>query len=169
MLRDRKPTRVAVFLPTKSPLYSIPNNEVVATSCSTLAVDPIESRAKLMTIWKWDRLTIFAFDIWYDRYDWATAHHQVDLPVLHIDYGKRYSSVKVGGQKIRDEVNRFVAKQHECHGWDAKPPYFQDQTGPKVPTYMNPRCRTYAKENGTIERMVKTPPPGSSSAYPSAT
>jgi hypothetical protein len=36
-----------------------------------------------------------------------------------------------------------------------------------VPTYMNPRSVTRAKEDGTIERIVKTPPPGSTSAYSS--
>ncbi|CAG9950321.1 unnamed protein product [Clonostachys rosea f. rosea IK726] len=52
MLRDQKATRVAVFLRTKSPLYPIPTNDVLATACFTLAADPIESRAKLMTVWK---------------------------------------------------------------------------------------------------------------------
>ena len=136
-------------------------------ACSTLGINPSESRAKLMTIWKVERLTIFAFDVWYDKYDWATAHHKVDLPVLLVDYGKRFSSIKIGGSKFRDDVNSFVASQHECHGWDAKPPYFQDQTAPGVPTYKSPRCMKMVGKDGVIRRAVKTPPPGSTSAYPS--
>lgn len=167
MLQKQSPMRVVVFLRRKSPLYSLQNDEVVAKACCTLNIDPVASRAKLMTIYKWDRLTIFAFNIWYDGYDWATAHHKVDLPVLLVDYGKRFSCVKVCGQAFCDEVNRFVARQHELHGWDAKAPYFEDHTIPGVvPTYGNPRCVGLIGPDGITRRKVKTPPPGSTSAYP---
>ncbi|RKK76936.1 hypothetical protein BFJ68_g18008 [Fusarium oxysporum] len=166
MLQNQNPTRVVVFLRKKSPFYSLSRDEVMVKACGSLGIDQVKSRAKLLTIWKCDRLTIFAFDLWYDDYDWATAHHKVDLPVLLVDYGKR-SYVKVAGHEFQDEVNTFVARQHELHGWDAKPPYFQDQTGPEVPTYGNPRCVMVVGEDGTTRRAVKTPPPGSTSPYSS--
>lgn len=159
--------RIAVFLRKKSPKYHLGNNEVLAEACCTLGIDPEASRAKLMTIYKWDRLTIFVFNVWYDDYDWATAHHKVDLPVVLVDYGKRMSCVKVCSQEFCDEVNHFVARQHELHGWDAKPPYLQDTTLPGVvPTYPNPRCVTLEGQDGIARRQVKTPPPGSASAPP---
>ncbi|KAF5024697.1 hypothetical protein F66182_3226 [Fusarium sp. NRRL 66182] len=166
MLQNQNPTRVVVFLRKKSPFYSLERDEVMVKACGSLDIDQVKSRAKLLTIWKCDRLTIFAFDLWYDDYDWATAHHKVDLPVLLIDYGKR-SYVKVAGHEFQDEVNNFVARQHELHGWDAKPPYFQDQTGPEVPTYGNPRCVMVVGEDGTRRRAVKTPPPGSTNPHSS--
>ena len=141
---------------------------MVARACSTLGIGTEESRAKLLTIWKVHRLTIFTFDVWNDGYNWATAHHKVDLPVLLVDYGKRLSYVKVGSQDFRDKVNDFVARQHELHGWGARPPYFQNQTGPGVPTYGNPRSMKMVQEDGTVRRAVATPPPesaGGSSSY----
>ncbi|KFH42701.1 hypothetical protein ACRE_065530 [Hapsidospora chrysogenum ATCC 11550] len=125
----------------------------VTKACRTLGIDPVASGAELMTIYKWDRLTIFVFKVPYDGYDWATAHHKVDLPVILVDYGKRLSLVKLCGQEFCDEVNQFVARQHELHGWDAKPPYLQDHTLPGVvPTYPNPRCvRTSMRNMGDPE------------------
>ncbi|KAI1116267.1 hypothetical protein F5Y14DRAFT_76165 [Nemania sp. NC0429] len=163
-LQAQRPTRVVVFLRSKSPLYSLEPGEITTRVCRTLGIDPGESRAKLMTIWIWHRLTIYAFDLWYDAYDWATAHHKVDLPVLLVDYGRRMSYVKIAGRELRDRANDHVARQHEQHGWDAKPPYLQDQTGPVAPTYGNPRCVEVVGEDGTVRRAVKTPPPGSASA-----
>ncbi|KAJ9160835.1 hypothetical protein NKR19_g2844 [Coniochaeta hoffmannii] len=113
--------------------------------------------------WKWPRLTIFVFDLWYDQYDRATAHHKVDLPVLLVDYGKKYSVVKLASREFRDEANNYVAEQHRLEGWDAKPPFFRDQTGP-TPTYPNPRDVKITEADGTIRRLVKTPPPESDSA-----
>ena len=131
--------------------------------CSTLRVGPVQSCEKLLTEWKWPQLTIFALDLWHDAYDWATAHHGVDLPVLLVDYGKRYSFVKLGSRAFRDEVNQFAAEQHRLEGWDAKPPFFRDQTGP-TPTYPNPRDLKMTEADGTICRQVKMPPPGLTSA-----
>ncbi|KAH7190777.1 hypothetical protein DER44DRAFT_815864 [Fusarium oxysporum] len=143
MLQNQNPTRVVVFLRKKSPFYSLSRDEVMVKACGSLGIDQVKSRAKLLTIWKCDRLTIFAFDLWYDDYDWATAHHKVDLPVLLVDYGKR-SYVKVAGHEFQDEVNTFVAR-----------------------TYGNPRCVMVVGEDGTTRRAVKTPPPGSTSPYSS--
>lgn len=111
MLQTQNAMRTAVFLRKKSPLYSLENDEVLVKACGTLGIDPVASRAELMAIYKWDHLTIFVFNVWYDDYDWATAHHQVNLPVVLVDYGKRLSSVKVCSQAFCDEVNHFVAKQ----------------------------------------------------------
>lgn len=147
-----------MFLREKSPLYPLEGNEAVARACSTLSVDPADSRAKLLSIWKVYRITIFAFDLWNEAYNWATAHYKTDLPVILIDYGKRLSYVRVGSQGLRDEVNGFVANQHRLHGWDVRPPYFQDQTGP-VPTYLNPRDQGLVQPDGTVRRMQLTPPP----------
>lgn len=167
MLEKKGPMRIAVFLRKKSPVYSLVNDEAVARACSTLGIDPASSRAQLMTIYKWDRLTVFAFNLWYDGYDWATAHHKVDLPVVLVDYGKRMSFVKVCSKEFCDEVNTFVARQNELHGWDAKPPYLQDHTIPGVvQTYPNPRCVKVVGPDGVARRRVKTPPPGSDSAIP---
>ncbi|KAJ2901517.1 hypothetical protein MKZ38_001745 [Zalerion maritima] len=95
VLESRKPTRIAVFLRANSPFSSLQRDDVVPRACSTLGIDPSESRAKLMTVWKVQRLTIFTFDVWYDDYDWATAHRKVNLPVILVDYGKRLSCVKI--------------------------------------------------------------------------
>jgi hypothetical protein len=155
MLQEQNPMRIAVFLRKKSPLYSLDDDEVVVKACSTLGIDPVASRAKLMTIYKWDRMTIFAFNVWYDDYDWATAHHKVDLPVLLVDYGKRLSNVKVCSKEFCDEVNQFVARQHTLHGWDAKPPYLQDHTLPGVvPTYPDPRSVNLIGADGIARRQT---------------
>ncbi|KAL2174140.1 uncharacterized protein P884DRAFT_294575 [Thermothelomyces heterothallicus CBS 202.75] len=168
MLQKQIPMRIAVFLRRKSPLYPLGNDEVIAKACYTLHIDPEASHAKLMTIYKWARITIFVFNVWYNDYDWATAHHKVDLPVVLVDYGKRLSFVKVCSQEFCDEVNQFVARQHELRGWDAKPPYLEDHTLPGVvPTYPNPRYVRLVGPDGVARRQVKTPPPGSTSAYPS--
>jgi hypothetical protein len=152
--------RVAVFLRKKSPLYSLGTDDVVPRACRTLGIDPLASRAELMTICKWDRLTIFVFNLWYDGYEWRTAHHQVDLPVVLVDYGKRLAFAKVCGHEFCDEVSQFVARQHELHGWDAHPPYLQDHTIPGVvPTYPNPRCVKLVGPDRIARRQVKTPPP----------
>ena len=148
-----------MFLRTKSPLYGLEADEAVVRACSTLGVCPEESSAKLLTIWKVHRLIILTFDMWNDGYDWSTAHRKVNLPVLLIDYGKRLSSVKVGSHDFKDKVNGFVARQHELHGWDARPPYFQDQTGPGVPTYGNPRSMKMVQSDGKARRAMTTPPP----------
>ena len=132
---------------------------MVLRACSTLGVDAEESGAKFLTVWKVQPLTISFFDLWNNGYNWAMAHHKVDLPVLLIDYGKKHSSVRVGGRKFRDEVNDFVADLYELHGWGAEPPYFQDQTGPGVPTYGNPRSMNVLQPDGMVRRAVATPPP----------
>ncbi|KAK4034924.1 hypothetical protein C8A01DRAFT_48811 [Parachaetomium inaequale] len=156
MLQQQSPLRIAVFMRKKSPLYSLGNDEVLARACSTLGIDPVASRARLMTIYKWDRLTHLRL------------HRVANLPVVLVDYGKRLSCVKACSQEFCDEVNHFVARQHELHGWDAKPPYLQDHTLPGVvPTYPNPRCAKLVGPDGIARRQVKTPPPGSTCAYPS--
>jgi hypothetical protein len=53
------------------------------------------------------------------------ARHKVDVPVLLVDYGKK-SYVKAAGREFQDEVDTFVARQHELHGWHVNPLYFQD-------------------------------------------
>lgn len=53
--------RIAVLLRKISPLYSLEHDEVVPRACRTLGIDPTASRAELMTILKWERLTIFAY------------------------------------------------------------------------------------------------------------
>lgn len=82
MLQKQSPMRIAVFLRKKSPLYPLGNDEVLAKACCTLGIDLVASHAQPMTIYKWDRLAVFVFNVWYDDYDWATPHHKVDLPVL---------------------------------------------------------------------------------------
>ncbi|KAF2245109.1 hypothetical protein BU26DRAFT_533216 [Trematosphaeria pertusa] len=124
ILQARKPTRVAVFLRRKSPLYPNPYDEVVQKACSTLG---------------WQQLTILVFDIFHDEYDVSTAHRVVKLLVILVDYGKRLSYVRMGSLDLQEHVNVHVAKQHNYNGWDGKPPFFEDQTGPVPPKYYNPR------------------------------
>ena len=158
-MHTRNALRVAVFLRKKSPLYPLDGDAAVNRACSTLGVNPVDCGAKLLSIWKIRWMTIFAFDLWNAGYTWTTAHHKTDLPVILVDYGKRLSYVRVGSPDLRNEVNEFVADQHRLHGWEATPPYFQDQTGP-VPTYLNPRDLHSVAPDGTRRRIKLTPPPG---------
>ncbi|KAF1957431.1 hypothetical protein CC80DRAFT_547337 [Byssothecium circinans] len=140
LLKSRKPTRIAVFVRTKSPLHSHPPDEVVKAACSTLDIPIIgDSHPTLLVIEKWDRLDIFAFDVYHTAYNPSTAHHEASLPVVLVDYGKRYSVVKAAGAQFQKEVNIAVAREHDLNGWDATPPYIVDHTGTRVPTYPNPR------------------------------
>ncbi|KAI0004034.1 hypothetical protein F4779DRAFT_621507 [Xylariaceae sp. FL0662B] len=137
LLKTRESARIAVFLRVKSPLYSITHDQVVRNTCSTLDV-PYE-RSQLVAIQKWPKLDVLVFDVFYDTYDLNTAHHKVHLPVLLVDYGKAHSIVKKASPEFDETVNEHVAKQHNYHGWGAKPPYFEDQTGQNPPKYENPR------------------------------
>jgi hypothetical protein len=82
---------------------------------------------------------VLVFDIFYDNYDLNTAHHKVDLPVLLVDYGKASSVVRKTSHEFSETVNVHVATQHNYHGWNAEPPYFEDQTGHNPPKYEDPR------------------------------
>ncbi|RYC58314.1 hypothetical protein CHU98_g7895 [Xylaria longipes] len=146
LLASGKPLRVAVFLRRQSPLYlknvDPPWEGVVAAVCSTLRV--VQDRAKLMAVQKFDKLTVFALDFYHDKYDWATAHNLVDLPVVLVEYGKTKTSVKWVSRAFRSQVNKHVAEQHRLHGWQAYPPYFEDQSRKRngVPSYRSPRNLT---------------------------
>lgn len=87
LLQAQKPTRVALFLRTKSPLYSDNYNQVVPQTCSVLSVPHEKSR--LLAIQKWTRLSAIVSDIFHDDYDVSKGHHKADLPVLHVDYAGR--------------------------------------------------------------------------------
>lgn len=113
----------------------------------------------LLAIEKWDRLDILVFDVFHTAYDWSTAHHEVDLPVVLVDCGKRYSSVKVAGPEFRKQVNVAVAREHDLNGWDVRPPYFADQsrTRTQVPTYENPRHLITMMPGGGFSRLEWDP------------
>lgn len=93
MLQARSPLRVAVFPRTNSPLYLLEKDELVARACTTLGVDPTESCAKLLTVWKVyrDHLLLRPRN---EGYNWATSYHEVDLTVILVDYGKRLPYVR---------------------------------------------------------------------------
>ncbi|KAF4434347.1 hypothetical protein F53441_13691 [Fusarium austroafricanum] len=137
-LQTRQPTRIAIYLRTKSPLYCLTLDEVVQRTCSTLDVPYDKSR--ILAIQKWTKLTALVFDVFHDEYDVSTAHQKVDLPVLHVDYGRTHSYARVASRQFRETVNNHLATQHNYHGWDCQPPYFEDQTGATPPKYENPRC-----------------------------
>jgi hypothetical protein len=84
IVQARKPTRVAIFLRRKSPLYPNAYDEVVQKACSTLDVSYNESCYKLLAIQKWQQLTILVFDIFNNDYDVSTAHHKANLPVRYL-------------------------------------------------------------------------------------
>ena len=138
ILQARKPTRVVVVLRKKSPFYAYAHDEVMQKTCTTIGVPHHETR-KLLAIQKWQQLTVFIIDVFHDDYDASTAHHVTDLPVLLVDFGKRFASTRVASSTFQEQINVQVAKQHNYHGWDGKPPYFEDQTGTIPPIYDNPR------------------------------
>jgi hypothetical protein len=84
-------------------------------------------------------LTALVFDIFHENYDVSTAHRKVNLPVLLVDYSRRQSYIRIASPEFREFVNDYVARQHNFHGWDRRPPYFEDQTGAEAPKYENPR------------------------------
>jgi hypothetical protein len=87
------------------------------------------------------------FDNFHDDYEWKTAHHKVDLPVLLVDYGKTSSVVRRASLDFRTFVNGEIASQHDFHGWDAKPPYFEDQTSTEPRSYAFPRSLIKLKKD----------------------
>ena len=135
-------TRVAVFLRPKSPLFSLSYDKVVRMTCATLS-QPY-SKSLFLTIQIWPQLTILIFELYHDAYDWSTAHQPVDLPALLVDYGRKRAYARVAGPETRKLAKQYVAGQHDSHGWDARPPYLQDQTGPTPPRYYNARRKRYA-------------------------
>ena len=135
--KQLQPTRIAIFLRTKSPLYNHAYNEVIQRACSALDIPYNKTRFIAINIWQ--RLTILVFDIYHIKYDVSTAHRQADLPVLLVDYGRKRSYSRVASPEFRNTVNRHVARQHNLHGWDARPPYLQDQTLDHPPSYRYPR------------------------------
>ncbi|KAI1089508.1 hypothetical protein F5B19DRAFT_372720 [Rostrohypoxylon terebratum] len=140
LLETRVPTRIAVFLRRKSPLYSAPHQQVVFDTCSILQVPSEESR--LIAVQKWPQLDILVFEVFHDAYDPKTAHHKADLPVLLVDYGKASSVAKNVSLEFRGTINKHVASQHNLHGWDAEPPFIEDHTSPGPRKYENPRDTT---------------------------
>ncbi|RYP48549.1 hypothetical protein DL768_005588 [Monosporascus sp. mg162] len=155
LLDTQKPVRVAIYLRAKSPRFSLSADELVRTTCILLKIPP--DRSGLLAIQRWRRLTAFVFDVFHDEYDLSSAHHKVDLPVVLVDYGSRNGSayVRIASQHFRDFVNRHVARQHNLHGWEARPPFFEDQTAARPPTASDTRSRasTFApcKMLGTME------------------
>ncbi|KAI1122726.1 hypothetical protein F5Y10DRAFT_253403 [Nemania abortiva] len=139
LLTTRKPARIAIFLRKKSPLFSLTYDEVIRNTCVFLEIP--HEKSQFLAVQKWDRLHVLVFDIFYDNYDPNTGHLKVDLPVLLVDYGKRLSVFRRTSPEFRETVNVHVAKQHNYHGWDAKPPYIEDQRSTRacVPTYKFPR------------------------------
>lgn len=144
----RKATRVVVFLRRGSPHFDLPYDEVVRMTCATLSQP--HSSSLLITIQIMHRLTVLAFELYHDAYDWETAHEPVDLPTLFVDYGRRRALARVAARETRKMASEYVAHQHDSHGWCAQPPYLQDQTGP-TPTYYNPRRMLY--EDGYIPEI----------------
>ncbi|KAF2175853.1 hypothetical protein K469DRAFT_609373, partial [Zopfia rhizophila CBS 207.26] len=116
IVQARKPTRVAVFLKIKSPLYFNAYNEVVQKAYSTLNIPYNESCYKLFVIQKWQQLTILVFDIFNDDYDVFTVYYKANLPVLLVDYGKRLPYVKVASPELQEHINIYVANQHNYNG-----------------------------------------------------
>lgn len=97
------------------------------------------SRSHLLAVQKWTQLTALVFDVFHDGYDLATAHIKADLPVLHVDYDRGHSYVSVASHEFREVVNDHVAAQHNTHGWEGEPPYFEDETRATPPLYGHPR------------------------------
>ena len=122
VLKAQKPTRAAIFLRTEPPLYSDNYGDVVLQTCPIL--DILRHRSRLLAIQKWPRLSTFIFDVFHDDYDVSTGHHKINLPVLHVDYGRSRSHVRIASAQFQDLINTHVATQHDYHGWDAEPPYF---------------------------------------------
>ncbi len=132
--------RIVTFVRTKSPLYSSSAEEIVRAACSFLEIPALKNdHTKLLVVEKWDQLSIFVFDVFYSHYDPLTGHNAVDLSVILVDYGRRYSSVRFSTRQFRDKVNHDVAKAHDNNGWDARPPYFIDRREGRVPVYYSPR------------------------------
>ena len=131
-----------VFLRRKSPLFCLPYNDVVLKTCAELS-QPY-SKSLFLTIQVWPQLTILIFEIYHDAYDWSTAHQHLDLPAVLVDYGRKRAYARVAGPETRRLAMQYVAGQHDAHGWNARPPYLADHTGPETPTYYSPRRMRYA-------------------------
>ena len=127
-----------MVLRKKSFFYAHAYDEAVQKICTSIGILYHETR-KLLVVQKWQHLTILVIDVFYDDYDASTAHHVADLPVLLVDFGKRFASIRVATSTFQEQINVQVAKQHNYHGWDGKPPYFEDQTGTIPPMYDKPR------------------------------
>ena len=136
MLQAQTPTRVAILLKRRSPLYSSSPDTVVSAACAALDV-PCNYR--LLVIQKWPQLTILVFDVFHSAYDCSTAHHKADIPVLCFDYSPQNSCCKQPSDDFRNQINNYVAKMHNLNGWDQKPPYTEDLTSQEPRTYRNPR------------------------------
>ena len=124
---------------------------MVKAACSTLGIPINDSHLTLLVIEKWEKLDVLAFDVFHAAYNPLTAHHEVSLPVVLVDFGKRYSVVKPAGPEFQKEVNVAVAREHNLNGWDATPPYIADHTGTKVPTYPNPRNLIVSRSKPAVQ------------------
>ncbi|KAH8696948.1 hypothetical protein GQ44DRAFT_633663 [Phaeosphaeriaceae sp. PMI808] len=135
--------RIAVFVHTKSPLYSPTPDEIVEAACSTLDISVQDSHTTLLIVENWDRLDVYVFDVYNNTYNPLTAHHEASLPVVLTDYGKRYSVAKLSGPEFQKEVNCIVAREHNLNRWDARPPYIHSpqqasqSVHPQRPTYLS--------------------------------
>ncbi|KAL5400243.1 hypothetical protein PMIN03_012547 [Paraphaeosphaeria minitans] len=135
-LQTQTPTRVAVLLKKRSPLYSSSPDAVVSTTCATLNAS---CDYKLLVIQKWPQFTVLVFDISNSAYDFSTAHQKANIPVLHFDYGSQHTSYKWPSSDFQNLINDQVAKMHNLNGWDRRPPYIEDHTSSEPRTYENPR------------------------------
>ncbi|KAK3303084.1 uncharacterized protein B0T15DRAFT_262937 [Chaetomium strumarium] len=104
LVHSRQPARVAVFVQRKSSLYTSSPDQIVKIACTALDIPVDDSRPTLLVVEKWDRLDVLVFDIFHVEYDFSTAHLETDLPVILVDYGKRYSVIKDARAGFRKEA-----------------------------------------------------------------
>lgn len=100
LLTLHQPTRIALLVRTKAPIYSCSPDEIVQTACDTLGIPVAEAVPTLLVVDKWNKLDVFVFDVfvfdvYHVNYDPETAHRMCVLPVVLVDYSRQATTIKL--------------------------------------------------------------------------
>lgn len=95
---------------------------------------------RLLAIERWDSLLFIVFDLFNTAYDPLTAHMPGtnELPVTMVRISSKDRPRSYPPQPI-GRVGESVRLAHNMHGWEARPPYWEDHADGVHPTYYNAR------------------------------
>lgn len=99
---------------------------------------PAETR--LVAVQQWRTRVFIVFDIAHTNYNVKLGHllEHNQLPVVVAHFSKKRTAYTANPWVSR-RVNHDVAMLHNANGFDAAPPYVEDHSSGKPPSYHSPR------------------------------
>lgn len=138
-IRDRTAVRILCIVFRKHPLFkSTEPQPIVQAALPILSAN--ENDSKLLTFARWPSTSTVVFDLYHTSYNFGTAHHQEQIPVVALQFQSADMNIRVGmvlGEKCK-EVNKKVAHLHDMHGYEELP-IVENHLNGNYPCWMNPR------------------------------